>query len=186
MWVSAYVEDGGERGREEGVSVLGSLWVSQVLSGRESGRYLIVIASMERTEAGPVRKFLIYLVFLFSLLFLPSPTTPVCGVEESERRCGGLVRTLGANGERGWDPWMTLKGGKTLCPPRPSLVSVPRHIISTHHHLHSAPHLTHSIYPHLSKMKNPSFSSNVQPNIIYTPFSKIESYLGATGFAICF
>lgn len=91
----------GERGREEGVSVLGSLWVSQVLSGRESGRYLIVIASMERTEAGPVRKFLIYLVFLFSLLFLPSPTTPVCGVEESERRCGGLVRTLGANGERG-------------------------------------------------------------------------------------
>lgn len=97
--MSAYVEDGGERGREEGVSVLGSLWVSQVLSGRESGRYLIVIASMERTEAGPVRKFLIYLVFLFSLLFLPSP--PVCGVEESERRCGGLVRTLGANGERG-------------------------------------------------------------------------------------
>lgn len=35
-------------------------------------------------------------------------------------------------------------------------------------------------------MKNPSFSSNVQPNIIYTPFPKIESYLGATGFAICF
>lgn len=61
-----------------GVSVLGSLWVSQVLSGRESGRYLIVIASMERTEAGPVRKFLIYLVFLFSLLFLPPPPTPPC------------------------------------------------------------------------------------------------------------
>lgn len=38
----------------------------------KSGRYLIVIASMERTEAVPVRKFLIYLVFLCSLL-LPSP-----------------------------------------------------------------------------------------------------------------
>lgn len=61
-----------------GVSVLGSLWVSQVLSGRESGRYLIVIASMERTEAGPVRKFLIYLVFLFSLLSSLSPP-PLCG-----------------------------------------------------------------------------------------------------------
>lgn len=35
-------------------------------------------------------------------------------------------------------------------------------------------------------MENPSFSSNVQPNIIYTPFPKIESYLGAKGFAICF
>lgn len=70
--VSAYVEDG-KKWRGGGVSVLGSLWVSQVLSGRESGRYLIVIASMERTEAGPVRKFLIYLVFLFSLLFLLPP-----------------------------------------------------------------------------------------------------------------
>lgn len=71
---SAYVEDEEEwmEERRRGVSVLGSLWVSQVLSGRESGRYLIVIASMERTEAGPVRKFLIYLVFLFSLLFPPS------------------------------------------------------------------------------------------------------------------
>ena len=72
--MSAYVE--GEEKWRGGVSVLGSLWVSQVLSGRESGRYLIVIASMERTEAGPVRKFLIYLVFLFSLLFLPSPDAP--------------------------------------------------------------------------------------------------------------
>lgn len=67
------MEDGGEMEKWEGgwggVSVLGSLWVSQVLSGRESGRYLIVIASMERTEAGPVRKFLIYLVFLFSSPF---------------------------------------------------------------------------------------------------------------------
>lgn len=35
---------------------------------------------------------------------------------------------------------MTLKGGKTLRPPLPSLVSVPRHIISTLYHLHSAPH----------------------------------------------
>lgn len=65
------MEDGGEMEKWEGgwggVSVLGSLWVSQVLSGRESGRYLIVIASMERTEAGPVRKFLIYLVFLLGL-----------------------------------------------------------------------------------------------------------------------
>lgn len=83
----------------EGVSVLGSLWVSQVLSGRESGRYLIVIASMERTEAGPVRKFLIYLVFLFSLLCLPPPAAPLCGV--SWEREGGLVCALGANGERG-------------------------------------------------------------------------------------
>ena len=56
--------EGGVRGS----LVLGSLWVSQVFSGREGGRYLIVIASMERAEAGPVRKFLIYLVFLFSLL----------------------------------------------------------------------------------------------------------------------
>lgn len=73
--MSAYVEDGEGWRRVVlgGVSVLGSLWVSQVLSGRESGRYLIVIASMERTEAGPVRKFLIYLVFLFSLLFLLPP-----------------------------------------------------------------------------------------------------------------
>lgn len=65
-----------------GVSVLGSLWVSQVLFGRESGRYLIVIASMKRTEAGPVRKFLIYLVFLFSL-----PTSPLF-VER--RGCAGF------------------------------------------------------------------------------------------------
>lgn len=64
----------------EGALVLGSLWVSQVLSGRESGRYLIVIASMERTEAGPVRKFLIYLVFLFSLSFHPPRATRLCGV----------------------------------------------------------------------------------------------------------
>lgn len=79
-------------GRWEGggaVLVLGSLWVSQVLSGRESGRYLIVIASMERTEAGPVRKFLIYLVFLFSLLFLFPTTAPLCRVEESNGGRGG-------------------------------------------------------------------------------------------------
>lgn len=85
---------------------------------------------------------------------------------------------------------MKSEGGQTLRPPFPSLVSVPRHIISTLYRLHAAPPLfsisPHSIYPHLSKMKNPSFSSNVQPNIIYTPFPKIESYLGATGFAICF
>lgn len=64
-----------------GVSVLGSLWVSQVLFGRESGRYLIVIASMERTEAGPVRKFLIYFVFLFSSPFplcTRHPPYPTC------------------------------------------------------------------------------------------------------------
>lgn len=81
-------------------------------------------------------------------------------------------------------------GTNTANPPVPSLVSVPRHIISTPP---STPTTTlppttspHSIYPHLSKMKNPSFSSNVQPNIIYTPFPEIEPYLGATGFAICF
>lgn len=95
-----------------GVSVLGSLWVSQVLSGRESGRYLIVIASMERTEAGPVRKFLIYLVFLFSLPFLPPTSRPSLRgeLEESEGEVcvlglegegGGLVCALGTNGERG-------------------------------------------------------------------------------------
>lgn len=75
-----------------GVSVLGSLWVSQVLSGRESGRYLIVIASMERTEAGPVRKFLIYLVFLFSLLFLLPPAAPLCGVMWRKVRGGARAR----------------------------------------------------------------------------------------------
>lgn len=89
--MGAYVEDG----RVGGFLVLGSLWVSQVLSGRESGRYLIVIASMERTEAGPVRKFLIYLVFLFSLLFLFPTTAPLCRVEDSNAEggcvCGGGV-----------------------------------------------------------------------------------------------
>lgn len=75
-----------------GVSVLGSLWVSQVLSGRESGRYLIVIASMERTEAGPVRKFLIYLVFLFSLPFLPPTAARLCVV--SWRKVRGGVRVV--------------------------------------------------------------------------------------------
>lgn len=75
----------------EGGSVLGSLWVSQVLSGRESGRYLIVIASMERTEAGPVRKFLIYLVFLFSLLFLPPTDARLCGVSWRKVREGVCV-----------------------------------------------------------------------------------------------
>lgn len=73
MWK---MEEKWRNGRWGGVSVLGSLWVSQVLSGREGGRYLIVIASMERTEAGPVRKFLIYLVFLFSLLFPLSTRRP--------------------------------------------------------------------------------------------------------------
>lgn len=87
---------------------------------------------------------------------------------------------------------MKSEGGKTPRPPLPSLVSVSRHIISTLFHRPAAlpqtpsPPSPHSIYPYLSKMKNPSFSSNVQPNIIYTPFPKIESYLGATGFAICF
>lgn len=99
--MSAYVEDGERWKREEksregwGVLVLGSLWVSQVLSGRESGRYLIVIASMERTEAGPVRKFLIYLVFLFSLLFLPSPATLFAGEESGGRRGAVLCATGG-------------------------------------------------------------------------------------------
>lgn len=67
-------------------------------------------------------------------------------------------------------------------PPLPSLVSVPRHIISTPFH----PPPSHPIYPHLSKMKNPSLSSNVPPNMIHTSFPEIEPYLGATGFAICF
>lgn len=82
--MGAYVEDGRVGG---GILVLGSLWVSQVLSGRESGRYLIVIASMERTEAGPVRKFLIYLVFLFSLLFLFPTTAP--SLEDGGEQCRG-------------------------------------------------------------------------------------------------
>lgn len=77
-----------------GVSVLGSLWVSQVLSGRKSGRYLIVIASMERTEAGPVRKFLIYLVFLFSLLSSLS-LPPYCGTLEARGRKGGFAALWG-------------------------------------------------------------------------------------------
>lgn len=72
--MSAYVGDGERDGRgRAGSLVLGSLWVSPGFSGREGGRYLIVIASMGRTEAGPVRKFLIYLVFLFSLLFPSLP-----------------------------------------------------------------------------------------------------------------
>lgn len=85
-----------------GVSVLGSLWVSQVLSGRESGRYLIVIASMERTEAGPVRKFLIYLVFLFSSPFplctRHPPLTPPASLRGGN--CGGEGE--GARG-KGWE-----------------------------------------------------------------------------------
>lgn len=96
------MEDGGEMEKWEGgwggVSVLGSLWVSQVLSGRESGRYLIVIASMERTEAGPVRKFLIYLVFLFSSPFplctRHPPLTPPASLRGGN--CGGEG---GARGE---------------------------------------------------------------------------------------
>lgn len=96
------MEDGGEMEKWEGgwggVSVLGSLWVSQVLSGRESGRYLIVIASMERTEAGPVRKFLIYLVFLFSSPFplctRRPPYTPPASLRGGN--CGG-----GGGGGRG-------------------------------------------------------------------------------------
>lgn len=96
-------------GEGRGVSVLGSLWVSQVLSGRESGRYLIVIASMERTEAGPVRKFLIYLVFLFSLLFLLPPAAFLCGgeVEESEGGVGGIV--WGQTEKGGREVWMEMK-----------------------------------------------------------------------------
>lgn len=94
MWKMG--RNGGERGwrggGDGGVSVLGSLWVSQVLSGRESGRYLIVIASMERTEAGPVRKFLIYLVFLFSLLFLLPPARPSLRGESEGRRACMCVR----------------------------------------------------------------------------------------------
>lgn len=100
--MSAYVEDGGEMEGWGGVvSVLGSLWVSQVLSGRESGRYLIVIASMERTEAGPVRKFLIYLVFLFSLLFLLPPAAPLCGVVWRKVRGGVRVCVGGGGGGDG-------------------------------------------------------------------------------------
>lgn len=85
-----------------GGSVLGSLRVSQVLSGRESGRYLIVIASMERTEAGPVRKFLIYLVFLFSLLFLLHPP-PLFARRRGATRGGGAFARVG--------PWMKPGGG---------------------------------------------------------------------------
>lgn len=104
--MGAYVEDGRVEGggwwggvEGGGFLVLGSLWVSQVLSGRESGRYLIVIASMERTEAGPVRKFLIYLVFLFSLLFLfPQPLPLFARVEESNAAGGGA----GWGGARAW------------------------------------------------------------------------------------
>lgn len=92
--------DGGGGG---GVSVLGSLRVSQVLSGRESGRYLIVIASMERTEAGPVRKFLIYLVFLFSL---PPPPPSFAPSFFEGRRVKGEVCAW-------W--WWWWKGGGSLC-----------------------------------------------------------------------
>lgn len=55
--------------------VLGSLWVSQVLSGRESGRYLIVIASMERTERGLYENFsfIWYSCFLSFSSFQPLP-----------------------------------------------------------------------------------------------------------------
>lgn len=125
--MSAYVEDGGEMERWGGFgggdSVLGSLWVSQVLSGRESGRYLIVIASMERTEAGPVRKFLIYLVFLFSLLFLPSPTASLCGVEwgVGGSQCAplrGQMEETGSMDDRG-------ERGPPHRPPLPSFPSVP-------------------------------------------------------------
>lgn len=80
-----------------------------------------------------------------------------------------------------WRGW-----GQTVHFPSPSLVSVSGHIISAPSTTPPSSISPHSISPHLSKMKNPSFSSNVQPNIIYTPFQKIESYLGATGFAICF
>lgn len=79
------------------MGVLGSLQVSQVLSGRESGRYLIVIASMERTEAVPVRKFLIYLVFLFSPFSLTLPPSLLWGCEG-----GGVVFTALWDGEWGY------------------------------------------------------------------------------------
>lgn len=94
-------------GWEEGVLVLGSLRVSQVFSGRESGRYLIVIASMERTEAGPVRKFLIYLVFLFSLLFPSLHLYYMCRGEGGAlfHWGGGSRCTLGAKRKEiyGWN-----------------------------------------------------------------------------------
>lgn len=80
------------------------------------------------------------------------------------------------------DPWLHLKGKKGLTTRRPIL---PRFTSVT---THPMPTTNTHTSPHLSKMKNPPFSSNVQPNIISTPLQKIESYLGErrTRFAICF
>lgn len=103
-------------------------------------------------------------------------------VSESERVCvcgwgcsgGPLVRTGGK--------WR--KGMRSSDEGKPTVSFSPKFsFCPSTHHIHPPPTPTiltapHSIYPHLSKMKNPSFSSNVQPNIIYTPFPKIESYLG--------
>lgn len=127
--MSAYVEDGEKwrGGGEGGVSVLGSLWVSQVLSGRESGRYLIVIASMERTEAGPVRKFLIYLVFLFSLLFLPSPTALFAGWDGGEARggVGVLCARTGGKWRKGMRSLDESEGGKNTASSSPKFSFCP-------------------------------------------------------------
>lgn len=157
-----------------GVSVLGSLWVSQVLSGRESGRYLIVIASMERTEAGPVRKFLIYLVFLFSSPFplctRHPPLTPpaslrggICGGEGGARGRGREMRAIVSARlyRRGhsqvWGCWFL--AGRCA---RPGILasSCPKFSFSPHSHhltpLHqnlTSSHLHPPPHPNLSKMK---------------------------------
>lgn len=118
-----------------GVLVLGSLWVSQVLSGRESGRYLIVIASMERTEAGPVRKFLIYLVFLFSSPFplctRHPPLTPPASLRGGN--CGGEGGARG-RGMRAIES-VVLVAGRRVCTHRGSLASsCPKFSFSPHSH----------------------------------------------------
>lgn len=80
---------------EEGWAGSWYLAVSEYLRfspAEESGRYLIVIASMERTEAVPVRKFLIYLVFLFSLSsFSPSPPSRELVICVCVCVCGGDI-----------------------------------------------------------------------------------------------
>lgn len=142
----------------------------------ESGRYLIVIASMERTEAVPVRKFLIYLVFLFSLfhsLSLPHPLV------ESWRCRWGVFRHLWY--KRKWAQWV--KAGKRLFFHLVSLVFLINRAAAAYstqatRSLTWAHPSAQSSTPTCPKWKIRHFPSNVQPNIIYTLFRKIETYLG--------
>lgn len=180
--------DGEIEGGVRGVLVLGSLRVSQVLSGRGKRSIFNCYCQHGTYGSGACTK----ISHLFGILvFSLSRSLPLPLVENRRWGGGGVFRHLRYKGEWGQGVKTALKSSfsyQVLFSSLSVAHTIPpkQHVLTRVHSSTQSSFTPTSIHPHLSKMKNLSFSIK-RPNKYYLHSIPRDRILfRATGLAICF